>query len=255
MSTQAAAAAQGTTEAAATTTTTPAAAGSTQQGSQSSAAPAAGSSQPAAAATQPGASAGDPKAGDAGKTQADPKAGQSQAKTDASQAQQSTVPAKYELKLPEKSPLDAAHVEKVSAAAKAQGLSNDEAQALLERDNEVATSAIEAQKQAYAKTTEGWLKASEADPEIGKALPENAEFAKRVVSKFGTPELSKFLDESKLGNHPETVRLLSRIHREFMAEDKMVITKQPAPRTFQDSDQAAASKLYGGKPVEGGPQQ
>jgi hypothetical protein len=46
------------------------------------------------------------------------------------------VPEKYDLKLPEASLLDASHVEKLTAFAKERGLSNDEAQALLERENQ-----------------------------------------------------------------------------------------------------------------------
>lgn len=76
------------------------------------------------------------------------------------------------------------------------------------------TAAIEAQSKA-------WETAAKADKEIGgDKFAENLEVAKTTLSKFGSPELVKLLNESRLGNHPEVVRFFHKVGR-AMGEDNI----------------------------------
>ncbi len=57
-----------------------------------------------------------------------------------------------------------------------------------------------------------WKKATSEDKELGgENLKQTAALANRVINQYGSPELKKALDVSGLGNHPELVRMLSRI--------------------------------------------
>lgn len=130
----------------------------------------------------------------------------------------------FDLKLPEGSFLDAAHIEKVIAFAKSKGLSNEQAQEQLNKDAEtVKAESHKAQMAQIEKNKTEWFKLAEGDKEIGGAVfKENAELAKRVVHKFATEPFIKALDETGLGNHPELIRVFARIGKE-MGEDRLVI--------------------------------
>lgn len=139
----------------------------------------------------------------------------------------SKVPEKYELKLPEGSPLKATHVEKIAAEAKARGLSNEEAQALLERDSELLATHAEDQQAQLKATTAKWLEDAKADGEIGGAkAAECFELSKRVVARFGTDAFKASLESTGLGNNPELVRMLYRIGKS-MSEDQLVLPGEP----------------------------
>jgi hypothetical protein len=144
------------------------------------------------------------------------------AEAQAPSEQKPAVPEKYDLKLPEGSSLDASYVEKVASYAKEQKLSNEQAQAVLERENTAVATYVESQKDQLKKQTETWVESLRGDKELGgEAFKENVELAKRVVHRFGSEEFRKTLSETGLGNHPELVRVFARIGKE-MAEDKLV---------------------------------
>lgn len=132
------------------------------------------------------------------------------------------VPEKYELKLPKESLLKPETVDEIISYAKEKGLSNEQAQDLLEKQSNSVAEFHQNQLQEFNKlTNETWVEQAVADKEIGgEKLAEHAELAKRVVNKFGTPEFKKILSEG-YGNHPEIVRIFARIGR-AMADDTYV---------------------------------
>lgn len=135
------------------------------------------------------------------------------------------VPEKYDLKVPEGSPLDASHVEKVAALAKERGLSNEEAQAIVDRDNQTISGFANGQQEQFKKQQEVWKEQSSKDSEFGGAeFAKNAELSKRVLERFGSDELRFALDATGLGNHPELIRFVYRIGK-MMSEDQLVIPK------------------------------
>lgn len=75
---------------------------------------------------------------------------------------------------------------------------------------EHATRLVEHQQQASA----AWADAVRSDSEVGGANFDTAVAdAQSVIRQFGTPALRRALDQTGMGNHPETVRLLARIGR------------------------------------------
>ena len=136
------------------------------------------------------------------------------------------VPEKYDLTTAENSLLDQTDIDRISADAKEKGLSNEDAQLMADMEAE----AIDRYHGKLDKQVEdiqaGWLKAAEADKEIGgEAFKENAELSKRLIDRYGSEALKDLLDESKYGNHPEVVRIFSIIARKTMAEDKAFFPK------------------------------
>jgi len=141
------------------------------------------------------------------------------------------VPEKYDLKLPEGSPLKADAIDKIAAIAKERGLSNEEAQAELNKESELIGTYVKGQAVEADTVKEGWIAEAKSDKEIGgDNFAKSAETAKRVVKRFGTEAFEKALNETGLGNHPEAVRVFTRIGK-AMSEDQLVLPgTQPAPR-------------------------
>lgn len=193
------------------------------------AAPAAPAVEPAAAATPP-AQAPAPEApqstllvdGIKEPVQADPSAEQTP-------AEKTVVPVKYELKLPEGSTLKPSRLEELAATYKDSGVPNEAVQALVEHESEAHAAWREGLKaEAKAQVTD-WYKAAESDPEIGGAkFKESVNLANQVVNRFGSDALKAQLNESGLGNHPELMRMISRIGR-AMAPDQLVVPGIQAP--------------------------
>lgn len=136
--------------------------------------------------------------------------------------QKTVVPEKYDLKLPEGSTLSPAQVDKIAAFAKERGLSNEQAQGVLEREHAVLADYVTGQRAEVTKIQDSWLPAVKADKEIGgEAFEQNVTLAARVLDRYGTAELKKALSDSRYGNHPELVRVFARIGK-AMSEDQLV---------------------------------
>lgn len=139
------------------------------------------------------------------------------------------VPDKYDLKLPEGSPLKPESVEKIASFAKERGLSNEQAQAILQRDHEAQVSFAEANKPGtgseWKARVQGWEQAALADKEIGgseEALKANAELGRRVVTKFFPESVSKFLSDTGFGSNPDIIRGFAKLGK-MMSDDQLVI--------------------------------
>lgn len=160
--------------------------------------------------------------------------------TKPTEGEKKALPEKYELKLPKDSALSPEHVEKLSAYAKEQGLSNEQAQGLLERESQAVSEYAATQMAKMKEVQDSWLETAKNDKEIGgEALKQNAELSKRVLERYSTPEFRKELNKTGLGNHPELVRVFSRIGK-AMSEDQLVIPGVQTP-----GKKSIASVLYG----------
>lgn len=156
------------------------------------------------------------------------------------------APEKYDFVLPKDSMLSQGRVDKIAAYAKEQGLSQEQAQGLLNRESEAVSEyqggLNEAHKQGgseWTKRIDAYEAAIVADKEVGgQAAKESAELAKRVISRFATDELKQQLDATGFGSHPELVRLFVRIGKS-MGEDALVI-----PGKTGAAKKDAASVLY-----------
>lgn len=157
------------------------------------------------------------------------------------------VPEKYaDFKLPEGVTLEPAQLTELQAAAKDLGLSQEAAQKLVDRTitdrKAVETAFVTKQQAAVKQAALDWKTQTEADPEVGgTAIKENLATAIKARDQFATPELTKMLNDSGLGNHPEVVRFFFKVGK-AMSEDKF--TKGTAPGGAVNTDAARAARMY-----------
>jgi hypothetical protein len=221
----------------------PAAAGATTAtGAPASAAAPAAPAPPAASSQQ--ASTGQ------NATPAPPAATTTQGEGGKEAAQAATAPDKYEFKAPDGAPFDAETIGAFSEVAKELGLSQEAAQKVLDRvAPKLAAQNAKALQQAMTSTTAEWVKAIQADSEIGgEKLNENLAVAKRGVERFASPELRALLGPYHaqknprgmgLGNHPAVVKLFHAVGK-AISEDKFV----PGERQPSKADRSLADSLY-----------
>jgi len=157
-------------------------------------------------------------------------------------AEKNKPPETYDIKAPKESPLSAEHISSVAKYAKEKGMSNEQAQSLLERDHSIVVAVKESQLKEFETTKSGWADQAKADKEIGgDKLEKNIELAKRVTSRYATPEFQEVLVKTGFGNHPELVRMLKRIG-ESMSEDQLEVQNNSGA-----GERDPADVLYGSK--------
>lgn len=166
-------------------------------------------------------------------------------------------PVEYALTLPEGSLLDAAVLERTAADARTQGLTNEQAQAVVNRISQEAAALAEAQLAAYQpggaayeKLVDGWKEQTLADESLGKTPEERTATIQRghqVLQKYveAHPDqqdaINGFLNDTGLGNHPAMVRVFAWLGR-AMSETPVV----KGPPASPASEASAAKKLYPG---------
>lgn len=145
------------------------------------------------------------------------------------------APEKYELKLPEGGRLAEDDLKSIEQIARAEGWTNEQAQARIDAHAE----ALEAQSAAF-------LAATEADPEYGgEKLAETQRLARAVLERVrpvGTPRgdaLRNLLNRSGYGNNLEVIALLADLGK-MMSEDGHV----QAP-SGGSKEKTAEQVLYG----------
>ena len=131
-------------------------------------------------------------------------------------------PEALKLKLPDGSAMDAAALERYQAEASALGLTEKQAQALLDRDHQQSVASQKAQVEALKAQDKIWLSDLQKDPAFGgPKFAENAEMAKRAFD-FADPDGSfrKDLELSGLSNYPRLVKFAAAFGR-TMREDNL----------------------------------
>ncbi len=155
----------------------------------------------------------------------------------ADEAAANVVPDKYELNVPKDSTMDPSELDEIATYARAQGLSNEAAQKVVDRQSDILTKNHEAQVENLAEYRRTWIADTKSDKEIGgEKYDKTVELSTRVLERFGTPELQEMLDNSGFGDHPEIKRLLSRIGT-AAGDDMLVVTKsQSGDEVKSDAD-------------------
>lgn len=154
----------------------------------------------------------------------------------------SVVPEKYELKLQEGSLLDSSVVEKISSYAKEKGLSNEQAQELLDTQEEAVSSFRDSQLQKLQDMRKTWVEGIKSDKEFGgERFNESAELARRVITKYADKELIDALNTTGYGDHPALFKFVAKLGRELkVLDDKLV-----QPKAHAKGDVDVVEMLYG----------
>lgn len=162
--------------------------------------------------------------------------------TKEAQAAQPVVPEKYDLKAPDGSYLNPKQLEAVAEYSKGKKLTAEQAQELVNREHGAIKSFVEAQQAELKSKSEQWGKDARADKEIGgERFGEVTEGAKRVLAKIGNPTITKFLEDTGYGNHPDVIRMFAKLIPLFK-EDTLVLPGSQATGT-----KSTAELFYGKK--------
>jgi hypothetical protein len=182
--------------------------------------------------------AADPAKTGAAGSSSDPVKTPEPAKPDANKPDAPAVPEKYDLKAPEGVDLDASVVEGTAAISRELGLSNEQAQKLLEHQAQVLGNISTAQAEQVETLSQTWKDEVIHDKEFGgDKLPATTAKATRALDRF-FPELKAGLKGSPFANHPALIRGLARIGA-AMGEDQMV-----QPGSTLGGEQSVVDILY-----------
>lgn len=145
------------------------------------------------------------------------------------------APEKYEFTLPDGFQMDEAGLTAFSEFAKDLNMPQEAAQKMLEK---MGPAMQARQAEAISAVQNQWKEASTTDKEFGgEKLNENLAVAKKALDTFGTPELSKLLKETGLGNNPEIIRAFYRAGK-AISEDSFVAGAQGRPSAMRDPAKA-----------------
>lgn len=155
------------------------------------------------------------------------------------------APEEYEdFTIAEGQELDAAMVEKFTPVAKELGLTQANAQKLVDLYAGEVARANEANQQAFAELKSGWLKEAKSDAEVGGAKwNETMSHADKAIKAFGDPELREALDFTGVGNHPALIRFFAKVGSKLV-EDTTDLNGNPPGG---DVSTSRAERMYGQK--------
>ena len=141
------------------------------------------------------------------------------------------------LKVPEDSFLKPTEIEQIKSYAKEKGLTNDQAQELLNQRHDAIEGFVKDRQDENSKVQSQWLEQAKNDPEIGgEAFGQNVEIAKRALDKWAPPDVRQYLEESQLGNNPSVIKFFVRIGK-AMANDTLVVPGAQSGATGKSAEE------------------
>lgn len=144
----------------------------------------------------------------------------------------SAAPEKYEFTAGKDQELDKEAVAAFEPVARELGLSNEQAQKIVDvYGSTIMPQIAKQQEAAWQNQVTEWAETVKADKELGSV--ESIGNAQKAMDQFGTPELKQYLNDSGLGNHPELFRIFSRIGK-AMSEDGFVSGSSENARSAAD---------------------
>lgn len=116
--------------------------------------------------------------------------------------------------MPEGMTLDSVQLEAAAPLFKELGLSQEQAQKLVDFQAAQVQAGQQGQMDAFNQLKNDWVDQAKADPEIGgDKFDENVGIAREALKKFGNEGLTKLLNDFGMGNHPEVIRLMAKVGR------------------------------------------
>lgn len=138
-------------------------------------------------------------------------------------AETSSVPEKYEFKMPEGASPDIKLMEGFEPLAKELKLSNEQAQKLVDLYAKHTTDLVQTQEKALAEERKGWRESFQKLPNTGEILSN----AKRALDSLANADAKQLLTNSWLGDHPAIIDLLSKAGK-LLAEHPMHTGGEPS---------------------------
>lgn len=119
------------------------------------------------------------------------------------------APEKYDLKMPEGVSPDTKILEGFEPLAREMGLSNENAQKLVDLYAKHVDGLQQAQTAALDAQRKEWVAEIQKDPKYGETLS----MAKRGLSAVATPEAAKLIVGTWLGDHPAIIQTFAKVGR------------------------------------------
>jgi|TARA_R110002095_G_C4251583_1_gene240164 hypothetical protein len=123
------------------------------------------------------------------------------------------VPDEYaDFTLPEGMTLDPDLLAEAGPVFKDLGLTQDQAQKLIDLQSKKAEADVQKQMTDFNQMIDDWKDQSQNDKEFGgDKFDESVAVAREAIDKFGTPALKDLLSEHGVGNHPEVIRFMVKV--------------------------------------------
>ena len=141
--------------------------------------------------------------------------GEGEADKDGDKDEAAALPEKYELTVPEGFEVNDEMLAEADPIFRDLKLDNDQANKLMPLAGKFAERLFAQQQEAFDQQATDWAKAAKADAEIGgKNWSETETLVAKALDKFGAAKGTDFrtlLDDTKLGNHPEMIRIFRKI--------------------------------------------
>lgn len=141
----------------------------------------------------------------------------------------------YDLKSPEGVEMAEDDLKGIADTAKEMGLSNDQAQALVNLKAQWQSEASDQAQANLGNLVKSWEEEIRSDKDFGgQKFDESIQDVKRVMDKFGTDELRSALDETGFGSHPLLFRFVAQIGKVLREDAHIAGDPSSAPRTMAD---------------------
>jgi len=129
---------------------------------------------------------------------------------------ESKVPEAYDLKAPEGAGLDAEGLKSFEPIFKEVGLSQEQAQKLVNLYGEKQASFVAEQKGIWEKQQSTWIEEFKSDKAFGGANTDaSVQAAEKAWRHFGTAEDIRLVHQFGLANFPPLVKILARVGKEM----------------------------------------
>lgn len=142
------------------------------------------------------------------------------------EAKSEGAPEKYaDFKMPEGATVNQDLLEQFKPIAKEMGLSQENAQKLIDLySNNAMASIAKAQNDAWVQLKSGWLEAAKRDPEIGGAtFASNCKVGEKAITQFGDQEFASLITGLGIGQNPSFIRFCVKVGK-AIADDKLVVS-------------------------------
>lgn len=114
--------------------------------------------------------------------------------------------------LPEGMSMDEGLLTEVLPVFKEAGITQDVAQKLIDIQSKQVMALEQGKLDAFNQLNQEWKDASINDKEFGgDKFDQTVANAKAALDSFGTPELTKLLNETGIGNNPEVIRFMNKV--------------------------------------------
>lgn len=144
----------------------------------------------------------------------------------AEEASKDSKPKTLDLKLPEGALMTEKQLADLKAYAESKGFNQEQAEALVEREN----SFLRGQQEQVELEKAGWAKMVVSDPEIGgDRYKDTLMDCKVVMDRFADAEFKEVLNKTGLGDFPGFVKMVARIGRAMRDDSLVKASKEVKP--------------------------